>query len=151
MQTSLRHLAVAPDGRLAAALQFEGDRKQPGTPLMVFHHGESALQFAEAPQEAWERMRHYAASVAYDRANMRFALTCPVGSVIACWDAGGKYAGLVEVPKVSGIAFDVHGGFASNESGEVYRVDLSALEARLHARLSGVQWDNHLYLASVTR
>jgi len=61
---------------------------------MVFHQGESALQFAEAPQEAWERMRHYAASVAYDRANMRFALTCPVGSVIACWDAGGKYAGL---------------------------------------------------------
>ena len=146
-QTSLRHLAVAPDGRLAAALQFEGDRQQPGTPLMVFHHGEDALHFAEAPQEAWNRMQHYAASIAYDPDSKRFALSCPYGSVIACWEAGGDFAGLIEVPKVSGLAFDMHGGFASNELGETYRLDLSTMRAGLHAKLPGVQWDNHLYLA----
>lgn len=146
-QASLRHLAVTPEGRLAAALQFEGDRSQPGTPLMVFHHGETALRFADAPQEAWDRMKHYAASVAWDPASKRFALSCPLGGVIACWGANGEYAGLIDVPKASGIAFNADEGFASNESGEVYRLDLSAMHARLHAKLAGMQWDNHLYLA----
>lgn len=145
--TSLRHLALTPDGLLAAALQFEGDRTQPGTPLMVFHRGENALQFAGAPQAAWDRMQHYAASIAYDPASARFALTCPVGDVIACWDTGGEFTGLIDVPKVSGIAFNASQGFASNESGEVYRLDLSLMRASLHAKLLGVQWDNHLCLA----
>jgi uncharacterized protein len=128
-------------------LQFEGDRNQPGVPLMVFHHGESALQFADAPQAAWDRMHHYAASVAFDPASMRFALTCPRGDVIACWSMAGNYAGLIDLPKVSGIAFGMGLGFASNELGEVYRLDLPHLGARLQAKLPGMQWDNHLYLA----
>lgn len=150
-QSSLRHLAVAPDGMLAAALQFEGDRNQPGTPLMVFHRGETALRYANAPQPAWDRMHHYAASVAYDPASGRFALTCPLGDVIACWHANGDYAGLIDVPKVSGIALGAHEGFATNESGEVYRIDLSRMQARLHATFPGMRWDNHLYLALAKR
>ncbi len=150
-QHSLRHLAIASDGRIAAALQFEGDRRQPGTPLMVFHHGEAALRFADAPQAAWDRMRHYAASVAYDPVSARFAMTCPLGGVIACWSADGQYCGHIEVPKVSGIAFGMGSGFASNESGELYRIDPARLTANRHAVLPGMQWDNHLYLASVTR
>ena len=146
-QSSLRHLAVAPDGKLAAVLQFEGDRQQPGVPLMVFHHGEDALRFAAAPQTAWDRMRHYAASVAYDPASARFAMTCPLGGVIACWDANEEFAGLIPLPKVSGIAVDTRHAFASNELGEVYRIDLARLAATSHATLSSVQWDNHLYLA----
>ena len=146
-QTSLRHLAVTPDGRLAAALQFEGDRNQPGTPMLVFHRGEDALQFADAPQTAWERMQHYAASIAYDPSSHRFALTCPHGGAIACWEASGEYVGLLDAPKVSGIAFGAGQGYASNEWGEVYRLELSAMRISLHAKLPGVQWDNHLYLA----
>ncbi len=145
-QHSLRHLAVAPDGKLAAALQFEGDRSQPGMPLFVFHHGEAALRFAEAPQAAWDRMRHYAASVAYDPAVGRFAITCPYGGVVACWDAGGEFAGLIDVPKVSGIAFGHGQGFASNELGDVYRIDLLRRQAAVILRLDGLQWDNHLFL-----
>lgn len=146
-QLSLRHLAVAPDGRLVAALQFEGDKNQPGVPLMMLHHGEAALQFADAPQADWDRMRHYAASVAYDPASERFALTCPLGSVLACWTAAGEYAGYIDLPKVSGVAFGMDRGFASNELGEVYRLDLAHLDAHLHMKLADVQWDNHLYLA----
>ena len=145
-QCSLRHLAVAPDGKLAAALQFEGDRKQPGTPLMVLHQGEQALQFATAPQAAWDKMRHYAASVAYDPVTARFALSCPLGGVIACWNASGEYVGLIELPKASGLTFGKDQGFASNELGDVYRLDLSHMRAYLHASLPSVQWDNHLYL-----
>jgi hypothetical protein len=147
-QLSLRHLALAPNGRIAAALQFEGDRNQPGTPLMMFHRGESALQFAVASQAAWNRMRHYAASVAYDPVSTRFALSCPRGDTLGCWTSEGEYAGYIELPKVSGIAFGNGQGFATNELGEVYRLDIARLNATLHATLPGMQWDNHLYLAS---
>ena len=145
---SLRHLALAPDGKLAAALQFEGDRTQPGTPLMMFHRGESALQFAVAPQAGWDRMRHYAASVGYDPASGRFALSCPLGDAIGCWSAKGDsaYAGVIAVPKASGIAFGAGQGFASNDSGEIYELDLVRMTARRHARFDGLQWDNHLYI-----
>lgn len=147
-QLSLRHLALAPNGRIAAALQFEGDRNQPGLPLMMFHRGEPSLQFADAPHSAWDRMRHYAASVAYDPASMCFALTCPRGDTLGCWTAEGDYAGHIHVPKVSGIAFSGSQGFATNELGEVYRLDVAHLGAALHARLPDVRWDNHLYIAS---
>jgi hypothetical protein len=50
------------------------------------------------------------------------------------------------LPKVSGIAFGRGQGFASNELGEVYRLELPRLDATLHAKLPGIQWDNHLYL-----
>jgi hypothetical protein len=148
-QLSLRHLALAPNGRIAAALQFEGDRNHPGTPLMMFHRGESTLQFAVAPQAVWNRMRHYAASVAYDPASARFALTCPLGDTLGCWTSEGDFAGSITLPKVSGVAFAEDGGFATNESGDVYRLDLARLTATLQANLPGVQWDNHLYLASI--
>jgi hypothetical protein len=147
-QLSLRHLALAPNGRIAAALQFEGDRNQPGVPLMMFHRGEPSLQFADAPPSAWNRMRHYAASVAYDPASMRFALTCPRGDTLACWTAEADYVGHIELPKVSGIAFSGGQGFATNELGEVYRLDVARLSATLHARLPDIRWDNHLYIAS---
>src|SRR5690606_6230349 len=64
-QMSLRHLAVTPDGQVGGAMQYEGNRKE-GQPLMIFHHGETALQLASASQAAWERMANYAASIAYD-------------------------------------------------------------------------------------
>lgn len=102
---------------------------------------------ADALQPAWDRMQHYAASVAYDPGSRRFALTYPYGGVIACWETSGSFAGLVDVPKVSGLAFDMHAGFASNELGEIYRLDLSAMRANLYAKFPGMQRDNHLYLA----
>lgn len=149
-QQSLRHLAVTPGGRLAAALQFEGDKGQPGVPLLMFHHGESSIQFAKAPQSMWDRMRHYAASVAYAPSSDRFVLTCPLGNMIACWTTAGEYMGQIDIPKVSGIALINGEGFASNELGEVYRLDLSKLQAELHISIPGLQWDNHLYLSLVS-
>ncbi|WP_158597924.1 DUF1513 domain-containing protein [Noviherbaspirillum saxi] len=148
-QQSLRHLAVTPDGRVAAALQFEGDKKTPDVPLMMFHHGESTLKFATAPDTVWNRMRHYAASVAYDPLSDCFALTCPLGDTMGIWSSAGEYLGSIAVPKVSGVAFHDGRGFASNELGEVYQIDLLRLTATRLAHFPGMQWDNHLYLARV--
>jgi hypothetical protein len=144
---SLRHLAVCGEGRVAAALQFEGDRRQPGGPLLMFHHGEDALQFAAAPPDVWDRMRHYAASVAYDPSSAQFALSCPLGNTLGCWTSAGAYAGSISIPKVSGIAFGAGQGFASNEAGQIFALNLATLSARLVSESPRFQWDNHLYLA----
>lgn len=145
-QLSLRHLAVTPFGRIAAALQFEGSRSQTGVQLLMFHQGSKALEFAAAPGEDWDGMRHYAASVAYDPASDRFALSCPVGNRLACWSSAGVYAGSIEVPRVSGIAFSKDAGYATNEAGQVFDVDLERLSVCQVSRQPNVRWDNHLVL-----
>ena len=148
-QLSLRHLAISPSGQVAAALQYQEDHDATGRPLLAFHHGEAALQMADAPQYAWNRMANYAASIAYDMASHRYALTCPRGNVLSFWEGDRRYAGHIDLPKVSGIAFGTTGGFASNELGQIYQIDMNPLNATLHASYPGLQWDNHLYLKSV--
>lgn len=146
-QQSLRHLALGKNGRLAAALQFEGDKTQPNVPLMMFHGGEAELQFAAAPEGVWDSMKQYAASIAYDAVSDRFALTCPFGDTLGVWSGAGEHVGCIDVPKVSGIAFHRGHGFASNELGELYQLDIAKLTADRLYQSPGLQWDNHLYLA----
>lgn len=144
-QSSLRHLAVSPDGLVAGAMQYEGSQNKAGQPLLVFHRGESALQIADAPVQAWKTMSNYAASVAYDSVSGHFAISCPLGDTVALWNAQRAYEGLVKIPKASGIVFNEESGFVSNESGEIYLLDMKRFEARVHASLDNLQWDNHLY------
>lgn len=143
---SLRHLAIGAGGKVGAALQSEGSRDETNVPLLVFHGGEDALQVADAPAAEWNRMQRYAASIGYDPVSRRFAISCPNGDSLACWNADGSYAGIIAVPKVSGIAFGAGEGFVSNELGQIHQVDLSAMTARLHHSVAGLQWDNHLYI-----
>lgn len=148
-QQSLRHLAVTADGRVAAALQYEGDKSRRNVPLLMFHSFHSVdapLSYASAPDAAWSRMRHYAASVAYDATHDRFALTCPLGNTLALWSGAGEYVGAIDVPKVSGVAFHRGTGYASNELGEIYEFDCVNLNAVRIRQIPGLQWDNHLYL-----
>ena len=126
-------------------MQYEGNRKE-GQALMIFHKGETELQLAAAPQEAWERMANYAASIAYDERSQCFAITCPKGDTTAFWNADRSFKGELPLAKASGVTFDQGQGYVSNELGEIYRVDMSNLQANLHAHHPGLEWDNHLYL-----
>lgn len=145
-QLSLRHLALAEDGTVAAAMQFEGERQQPGTPLIAFHRPDGQLQMGAAPQIAWDAMRHYAASVAYDPASSYFVLSCPLGGQLACWRANGEFVGIMAVPRVSGITFDARGAYASNELGQFFQLDLKQQDAAVVNNQAGWLWDNHLYM-----
>jgi hypothetical protein len=142
---SLRHLAITPDGQVAGAMQYEGE-EEAGQPLLLFHRGESSLQIAAAPQQVWDRMENYAASIAYDARNQCFALTCPKGDAITVWKADRRYQGAITFPKASGVTFADGKGYASNELGQICEFDASALKASLYADKTGLEWDNHLYL-----
>lgn len=144
-QSSLRHLAVTPEGHVAGAMQFEGDKNGKGQALVIFHRGERTLQVAAAPQQDWDAMANYAASIAYDKASGHFVITCPLGDAIAFWHVQKGYAGLLRLPKASGIVFNESGGYVSNELGEIHELDLDKRKLKLHARLERLQWDNHLY------
>ncbi|WP_171014163.1 DUF1513 domain-containing protein [Chitinivorax sp. B] len=145
-QLSLRHLALADDGTVAVAMQFEGDRQQAGTPLIAFHRPGEVMRMGTAPQAAWDAMRHYAASIAYDPVSRYFVLSCPIGGQLACWRVDGTFVDILPVPKVSGIAFDAKGAFASNELGQLLRLDLVRRQANMLNNQAGWLWDNHLYL-----
>lgn len=142
-QLSLRHLARTPDGRLAAAMQFEGQDDL--TPLIAFHQGEDPLSIPRLAEDTQRRMAGYTASIAALASQPLHAATHPKGNGVSLW-RNGQWQGWVDIPKASGIA-DVGDAFlVSNELGELYRVSPQG-EKQLLLREPGVMWDNHIYLS----
>lgn len=139
---SLRHLAVAPDGTVAVAAQWEGVPED-GVPLLALHRpGEPALRYADADPLALRAMRGYAGSVAFDGAGRQAAITGPRGGLLLAWDRDGGPAGAWHRADVCGIAAAAEGWAATDGSGGMTRLgaDLSPLGSTAH----GLSWDNHL-------
>ncbi|MEM1346133.1 MAG: DUF1513 domain-containing protein, partial [Pseudomonadota bacterium] len=89
---SIRHLAVARDGLVAAALQWQGAPTD-SVPLLAFHRrGWTALRLAEADVLDLAAMRGYAGSVAFDAAGRRAAITSPRGGRVMAWNVPGPKA-----------------------------------------------------------
>lgn len=143
---SLRHLAVAPDGLVAIAAQWQG-APEDGVPLLALHRpGAPALAFAEADPLFLRAMRGYAGSIAFDGAGRRAAITGPRGGLLMAWDADGAPAGEWHRADVCGVApaeRDRGGGWTATDGlGGVTR-----LGANLDVQRSTgnrLAWDNHL-------
>ncbi len=139
---SLRHLAVAPDGLVAIAAQWEG-APEDGVPLLALHRpGAAALGFAEADPLSLRAMRGYAGSVAFDGAGLRAAITGPRGGLLMAWDGEGAPAGEWRRADVCGIAAAAEGWTATDGLGGV-----TALGPDLSVRGSTscpLAWDNHI-------
>jgi hypothetical protein len=131
---SIRHLAVAADGTLGAALQYEGNGAAPV--LATFRNGQ--LRTAEVISHA----KSYGAAVA--ACGERFAVTCTRGDCVAVWDSRGRYCGEVAIAKPAGIAATEDAWLVSNELGELWRIDAGHLSAERLLRIRGRAWDNHL-------
>lgn len=142
-QLSLRHLGRTPEGRLAAAMQFEGQDDR--TPLIAFHQGEDHLTIPRLPDELQVRMAGYTASIAALASQPVHAATHPKGNGVSIW-RNGQWQGWVDLPKASGIADMGEAFLVSNELGELYRVSPQG-ERELLLRETGVMWDNHIYLS----
>lgn len=145
-QLSIRHLAAARDGSVGVALQYEGDA--PAAPVLARFHPRDGLALLNAPAEAQDPARGYAASVACN--GLRFATTCPKGDAVLVWESSGKFAGEVKVPQASGIAATPDGRrfVVSSETGLIAQFDAEslALLPELERRFE-VMWDNHLTIA----
>jgi hypothetical protein len=141
---SIRHLDAAPDGRVAVAMQYEGDRRDLVPLVGVFEGG--AIRLFEESAPLARRLRHYTGAVAFDPSCRLIALSSPRANVFTVWDAASG-ALLHEVPIRDGCG--VTRGLAPGEflmtgaAGRVERFDaLRGVAESVPVDRAG-DWDNH--------
>ncbi|MEM7506752.1 MAG: DUF1513 domain-containing protein [Pseudomonadota bacterium] len=141
-ENSIRHLAVAPDGLIALALQWQGDSAD-GVPLLAFHRqGDGSVRLADAPVHSLAAMQGYAGSVAFDRHGVRAAITSPRGGRVMAWNIDGGTPDIWARPDVCGLAPGPRGWIATDGFGGVFSLGPDLTPARL--RRHSLAFDNHL-------
>ncbi|GAB4258575.1 MAG: DUF1513 domain-containing protein [Pararhodobacter sp.] len=139
---SIRHLAVAPGGTVAAAMQWQGPEGE--TPPLLFTHRRGAVpRLMAAPGPAQREMRNYAGSVALSGDGAEVAITSPRGGRLHRFGlAGGDFLGQATLGDLCGLAPGRGGGFLVS-TGQGVMGTLDAGGPTLH-ETPGLQWDNHI-------
>ncbi len=136
---SIRHLAVAGDGTVALAMQWQGDPAH-APPLLALHRRGEVLRLLMADFAAHRALQGYAGSVAVSGDGADVAITSPRGGQVQRFSMAGGYLGAFAQPDVCGLV--PHGpGFVATDGGgglTAFRRDRSSIIAR--HRLA---WDNH--------
>lgn len=148
--SSIRHLAVAPDGEVVFGCQFEGD-KDVMPPLVGAWRTDRpgrAPTLWEMPEAGLARLDDYVGSVALDAAGRIVVATSPRGGAAALFErSSGRFLGLAALPDVCGVAASGEGFVVS--SGVAGARSLEGLPA--HPSLADPfpastkrSWDNHM-------
>ncbi|MEO1689585.1 MAG: DUF1513 domain-containing protein, partial [Pseudomonadota bacterium] len=139
-RNSLRHLAVRPDGLVACAAQWEGDRREAPPLLALWRPGESRLTWRGAPAETQSRTRGYAGSIATSANGELAALTAPRGGVALVFSgADFAFERAIDLRDVCGVAASAEGLVFTDGDGGAAALANGILEAR---RTSNRSWDN---------
>ena len=139
-QNSIRHLALAPDGTVAFAMQWEGDSAD-AVPLLGLHKRGEAARLCPARDEDTQVFQGYAGSIAIDALAQRVALTSAHGGAVMIFGTDGTPKVTLHRQDASGIAAGVRGFVLTDGLGAVSACDETGL------RLLGqtpTAWDNHL-------
>lgn len=142
-QASIRHLALAADGTVAFAMQWEGDPSEP-VPLLGLHRRGAAPVLAAGFDTAFFRMRGYAGSIALDPVTGTLALTSPPGGVVQLCGADAAPLATLTRSDASGVAAGARGagGFLVTDGhGGISRVEAGLIKPVARRDLA---WDNHL-------
>ena len=137
-QNSIRHLAIAGDGTVAFAMQWEGDAADAVPLLGLWRAGD--LHLCPVPEDQAQRMQGYAGSIAV-AADGRIALTSSHGGVVMIHAADGTHLATHARADISGVAAVGAGFMASDGSGALWRCDVAGLQPLTSG---GPAWDNHL-------
>jgi uncharacterized protein len=140
-KASIRHLSVTLQGRIAFAMQWEGDLANSPALLGLHQLGEAVPILAMAPQAEHDAMQGYAGSVAVFDSDRFVAISSPKGGRVQIFDTEGNYINARERPDVCGLsavdrALVMTDGFGTFLN-TVDDVPVS------HSR-SDRAWDNHL-------
>ena len=145
---SVRHLAVAPDGRTIFGCQYEGDPA--ALPSLVgILETDGRTRFLDLPEDDLAALDNYVGSVRLDASGRRLAATSPRGNAVVFWDLDtGAFLGRRRMADVCGVApggrdgtFVVTSGNAGIRMADAGRSDLARLGG---TALDGWIWDNHL-------
>lgn len=139
-QNSIRHLALGADGRIAFAMQWEGDPAETVPLLGLWQPGKTPQLCAATEAEA-PRMKGYAGSIAWNPAG-QIAVTSPKGGVAMLFDTDGAYQTTLVRSDVCGAAPLGAAGFLfSDGNGALMALADGDLVPLRHMAL---QWDNHI-------
>jgi hypothetical protein len=138
-QASIRHLAVAADGSLAFAMQWEGDPAEV-VPLMGLWRPGTPPHPCPLPEAEAPRMQGYAGSIAVGPGG-EIALTSPRGGVVVLCDATGAHLATHARADLCGVAAGPAGLVATDGAGAVWSCTAAGLRL---LRRGGPAWDNHL-------
>ena len=140
-ENSIRHLAIASDGLVAFAMQWQGDLMKP-VPLLGLHRrGAAPILCDPAPEEIFA-MKGNAGSVAFAPGGQEVAITSPRGGRVQAFARDGAPLWSVARADICGLGPCAEGGFvATDGQGLVARLDQGALHPLERDSLS---WDNHL-------
>lgn len=140
-QASIRHLAINATGRVAFAMQWEGQVDDAPALLGLHRLGEPAAALALAPQEIHAGLKGYAGSVAAFDSGTKFAISSPKGGRVHVFDANGRFISEINRPDVCGLASE--GALLVMTDG--FGTVVASLDGQpvWHQR-SARAWDNHL-------
>ncbi|MEO9780836.1 MAG: DUF1513 domain-containing protein [Sedimentitalea sp.] len=144
-QNSIRHLAAAPDGTLAFAMQWQGDVADP-VPLLGLHRRGEQVILAHADLVESIAMQGYAGSIAIDGSGTHIAITSPRGGRVQIYDRSGNLRSVQRRADACGIAPRIDAGFTVTDGlGGTWSLTDDRLEP---VRRSDLAWDNHLIAIS---
>ncbi|RYC09848.1 DUF1513 domain-containing protein [Ciceribacter ferrooxidans] len=131
-QLSTRHLALADNGRIWFACQYEGPRNDLPPLVGYFGRGEE-LRLVDLPEETTEGLANYVGAIAVNRHNNLVGLTSPKGGLTVTLDgATGARLRQTRIVDAAAIAPGAE-GFA-----------VSSYDGRFGRTQSAVAWDQHI-------
>lgn len=147
-QASIRHLALAADDEVVAAMQYEGPPSN-DVPLIAAYRANGVFEPLAIPRARQRNMKQYIASVAVDPATGHAVATCPRANTVTFWSVPDRrYLGEQRCRDAGGAAFDANARefVVTNGHGTVVRFNTDTLELRHAAttRFPDLKWDNHL-------
>lgn len=141
---SLRHLALAPDGTVAIAMQHEGPRQD--RPPLVALVDAAGLAVLPGPAAGWGLLDHYIGSAAASADGTLFAVTSPRGGAgLVIEAASRRVRAAFTLRDGCGVAAAPGGFLVTSGLGGGVLVAADGTQRRLeNPFLAGLRWDNHL-------
>lgn len=140
-KNSIRHLAVAEDGRVAFAMQWQGDISET-VPIIGLHRRSTPARLIQGSDEETRRMQGYGGSIAISSLSNQIAVTSPRGGVCQVFDLStGALVQRINEPDICGVAARGNGFFVSAGTGRLTRLEPDAADPGKH---HSIMWDNHL-------
>lgn len=138
-QNSIRHLAIH-GGRVAFAMQWEGDPAESVPQLGLWHPGEAVTLCPPAEADAFA-MKGYAGSIAWTADGARIAITSPKGGALMLFDGAGAALATNRRADICGVAAEGAGFVATDGQGGIWACNDRGLAPLTKG---GAAWDNHL-------
>lgn len=138
-KSSIRHIAVRPDGLVAVACQWQGAMTEV-PPLLATYRVGGPLTFHSLGPQAETGLQGYLGSVAFSGTGSEIAVTGPRGGVAVIADAEGRVRRRLQRRDICGVAPGPEGFVFTTGEGKVLAEDAGPRALGVH----DCAWDNHL-------